>query len=64
MEEEKNILLEKNPKIELFKVILTIILIITMVVLAIVIFRYTQQIKLNPCDFCSECKNLINLSLI
>jgi len=59
--EEESILL-KLLKSELFKLIVMIILIITMILLGIVIFRYTQQIKLNPCDFCSECKNLINLS--
>jgi len=45
-----------------FKIILMIGLIIIMLVLAIVIFNYTKQMKLNPCDFCSECKNLINLT--
>lgn len=66
MEENKTIFEETTEKVkkgnlELFKIILMIGLLITMIVLAVVIWKYTQQMKLNPCDFCDSCKNLIQV---
>jgi hypothetical protein len=51
----------KKINIEILKIVLMIGLIVIMIVLAIVIYKYTQQIKLNPCQFC-ECNQLINLT--
>jgi hypothetical protein len=50
------------PDYSLFKVILMVGLLITMLMLSIVIYNYTQQMKENPCEFCLDCKNKLILS--
>lgn len=51
--------IKKNGNFELFKVIIMLGLIVTMLVLAFVIWKYTQQMKIEPCNFCSSCKSII-----
>lgn len=51
---------EKN--INIFKIVLMIGLIITMIILSIVIIVYGSAIKEDPCNFCNCIKN-INYSL-
>ena len=49
-------------KYDLFKVVLMVGLILTMLVLSCVIWEYTQQMKENPCDLCLDCKNKLILN--
>jgi flagellar biosynthesis protein FlhB len=53
---DKNFVSKKG--FETFKIILMIGLIITMLVLAFVIWNYIKQMKLDPCNFCSSCKTI------
>jgi len=60
MEETITEKIKDKSNFELFKVIIMIGLIITMLVLAFVIWKYTQQMRLDPCNFCSSCKSFNN----
>lgn len=50
---------EGNSLVDWMKVLMMLVLIITMIVLAIVIFKYGSAIKSNPCDFCDCTYNVL-----
>ena len=48
-----------ESQMDIIKIFLMFGLIITMIVLAIVIFKYGSAIKYNPCDFCNCTKQIL-----
>lgn len=47
-------------QLDVMKIVFMIGLIITMIILGVVIFKYGSAIQSNPCDFC-DCKAIGNI---
>ena len=58
-EDIRNSLGLTESQMDIIKVVLMLGLMITMIVLASVIFKYGSAIKSNPCDFCNCTKQIL-----
>jgi hypothetical protein len=52
-------IIDESNLIDWLKIIMMLILIVTMIVLAVVIFKYGSAIKSNPCDYCNCTYNFL-----
>lgn len=50
--------IHKNEPFEVMKFVAMIGLILTMIVFAVVVLIYLNQMKVDPCSFCPQCQNI------
>ena len=44
-----------DKQLDLLKILVMLILIVTMVVLSIVLYKYGYAVKIDPCSLCENC---------